>query len=128
MKYFRIRYGVLGFIGLLFMTGGLFRWVHGPIDIRDVEFLAGSFSVPCLWQSLVGWECLFCGMTRSIVSIFLWSPGLSFYFHPAGFLIVFMGLSFLSGYGVRNLILQWCREKRVGLILVLTAWMVLRNF
>lgn len=69
-----------------------------------------SLGVPCLFDTLLGIECLGCGMTRALMEIWKGNLHASFHYHSLG-LIVFVVLLWISAKEFYLLISNFKLEK-----------------
>lgn len=118
---------------LVFLSGFLARMYWGAPTISSLQTSTQSFYFPCIFHWLTNWDCPGCGITRSLVSIYLWSPGLSFYFHPLGPVIaVGVFLYWLSLFQAtvaryRSKLIVWAYNHAYSVLAVVFMWGILRN-
>lgn len=122
------------FYPLILLSGLFFRLYYGAISIEHVQSAASTVYIPCVFHLLTDLDCPGCGITRSLVAIYFWSPTVSFYFHPIGPFLAFMSLFYwlsLELVRVRRLlnhVIVFFNTHAVSALFVVIAWGILRNF
>ncbi len=119
---------------LVLLSGLVLRVFFVESNDQTITALAQSYFLPCVFHQLTSWDCPGCGITRSLLSLFLWSPYWSFYFHPMGPLAGLVVFFFWLSLWFQSLKLHFNNAQMFlkyhswsALILILT-WFVLRNF
>jgi hypothetical protein len=118
----------------LLVSGFCLRLYIGELSIGNIQYASSSFFVPCIFHWLTELDCPGCGITRSLIAMFFWSPQVSFYFHPLGPLLaglaLFYWLTFLFepiGCWYAKAI-RFLKTHSTSVLLVILAWGVFRNF
>jgi hypothetical protein len=133
-KYISWRNTIVVSIPLLIAVGLLLRLSCGVPTVSSIEGIAGTVGIPCVFHWVSGWDCPGCGLTRSVLALFFWSPHLSFYFNPLGPVlggfVVFYWASLLSPLFKRTLL--WGRtfflKHSLSALIIVLSWGVLRNW
>lgn len=119
---------------LVVACGGVVRWHVGELGISSLQAVSSHLYVPCIFHWLTEWDCPGCGITRSLISMYLWSPRLSFYFHPLGPVIFLSAAFYWASHFSRRAENCWrhgrefFRTHAYTVLIVVAAWGVLRNF
>lgn len=117
------------------IISGLFgRMYMGDLSLNFIQETSAQLHMSCIFHWLTGWDCPGCGMTRSLIALYLWSPHWSFYFHPLGPAIgvvsFFLWLSCLNQYVQKYFIqiYKFAQKRSFSFLLILIAWGLIRNF
>lgn len=119
---------------LLIVGGWLSRLTMGDLSMHDVQNSANTFFIPCIFHWLTDLDCPGCGITRSLVAMFLWSPTWSFYFHPLGPVFAAVALFYWLSLILDSarVLFERCvavfNRYSVSILLIVFAWGIFRNF
>lgn len=119
---------------LVLLSGLLLRGHLGDVNISSLQTASEVFYVPCVFHWFTDWECPGCGITRSLIAMYLWHPTLSFYFHPLGPIIAFLTLFYWFSLLHKRIEDMWAQMMRwfgcyaYSALAVVLVWGVLRNF
>lgn len=119
---------------LILLSGLVLRLYLGEISFNFVQDAASTIHIPCIFHWMTALDCPGCGITRSLTAMYLWSPVVSFYFHPLGPIFAFMGLFYWLSLELVN-VRRWFDElvlffnaHAVSALLIVIAWGIFRNF
>jgi hypothetical protein len=119
---------------LVVLSGLCIRLYYGSISIEHVHSAASTVYIPCVFHWLTDLDCPGCGITRSLMAMYFWSPTVSFYFHPLGPFLALLSLFYWLGLEldkvrwVLNRVIAFFNAHAVSALFVVIAWGILRNF
>lgn len=119
---------------LFILSGFALRVYWGDVSIANLQSTSERFYIPCIFHWLTSLDCPGCGITRSLMAIYLWEPVVSFYFHPLGpvlYVVSFLcWLSFVSEFANKVWVRleSSLRKHSYSVLAVAVAWGILRNF
>lgn len=119
---------------LLLGSGLIVRFYVGDVSMGHIQNSASSLYLPCIFHWLTEFECPGCGITRSLIAMYLWSPQWSFYFHPLGPLVgvatffYWLSMRFLTVEKSFATVLFFFKKHSFSFLTLTLAWGFLRNF
>ncbi|MCC6137139.1 MAG: DUF2752 domain-containing protein [Bdellovibrionaceae bacterium] len=112
----------------------LFRFYMGEISPLQIQNGASRLYIPCIFHWLTELDCPGCGITRSLMALYLWSPQWSFYFHPLGPILGLLSFFYWLSFGFEFIEKICCagqaffNRHSMSFLLVILAWGIFRNF
>ncbi len=130
----RVFQNIYFFVYPLILLSGLFlRLYYGEVTIHHIQSNTGAVYVPCIFHWLTDLDCPGCGITRSLTAMYLWSPMISFYFHPLGPVVAFVSLFYWLSLEVQKVqkwfghLLVFFNAHAVSALAIVIAWGIFRN-